>query len=154
MSEYQYYEFQAIDRPLSEQQMRELRSFSTRAHITPTGFVNDYAFGTFKGDVDVWMERYFDAFVYLANWGTRMFRLRLPSRLLGISTAMPYCAARGLEAREKDGMVILTFFSDYESGGEWIQGEGWLSSLAAVRDELATGARSISAGSFAHKTRD
>lgn len=57
MSEYQYYEFQAIDRPLSEQQMRKLRSFSTRAHVTPTGLVNDYGFGSFKGDVDVWMER-------------------------------------------------------------------------------------------------
>ena len=30
MSEYQYYEFQAIDRPLSEQEIRELRVYSTR----------------------------------------------------------------------------------------------------------------------------
>ena len=41
MSEYQYYEFQAIDRPLTEKEMRELRSYSTRARITPTSFVND-----------------------------------------------------------------------------------------------------------------
>ncbi len=39
MSEYQYYEFQAIDRPLTEQEMRELRAYSTRANITPTRFV-------------------------------------------------------------------------------------------------------------------
>jgi hypothetical protein len=37
MSEYQYYEFQAIDRPLTGKQMDELRSF------TPTSFVNDYS---------------------------------------------------------------------------------------------------------------
>jgi hypothetical protein len=36
MSEYQYYEFQAIDRPLTESEMEKLRSFSTRARITPT----------------------------------------------------------------------------------------------------------------------
>ncbi|MDH3316099.1 MAG: hypothetical protein OER43_10075 [Gammaproteobacteria bacterium] len=41
MSEYQYYEFQAIDRPLTQSQMRELRSVSTRATITPTRFVNE-----------------------------------------------------------------------------------------------------------------
>jgi hypothetical protein len=41
MSEYQYYEFQAIDRPLSVKEMSELRSCSTRARITPTSFVND-----------------------------------------------------------------------------------------------------------------
>ena len=31
MSECQYYEFQAIDRPLTEKEMGELRSYSTRA---------------------------------------------------------------------------------------------------------------------------
>lgn len=42
MSEYQYYEFQTTDRRLSEREMHELRSYSTRAHITPTSFVNEF----------------------------------------------------------------------------------------------------------------
>jgi hypothetical protein len=36
MSEYQYYEFLAIDNPLTKQQQRELRGLSTRAQITAT----------------------------------------------------------------------------------------------------------------------
>jgi len=40
VSEYQYYEFQAIDRPLTQREMGELRSFSSRATITATRFVN------------------------------------------------------------------------------------------------------------------
>jgi len=36
MSEYQYYEFQAIDRPLTVSQMKELRGHSGRAMITPS----------------------------------------------------------------------------------------------------------------------
>jgi hypothetical protein len=40
MSEYQYYEFQALDRPLTQREMRELRKYSTRATITDTRFVN------------------------------------------------------------------------------------------------------------------
>lgn len=43
MSEYQYYEFQAVDRPLSEHEMGELRACSSRATITATRFVNHYA---------------------------------------------------------------------------------------------------------------
>ena len=39
MSEYQYYEFQAIDRPLTKGEMAEVRSLSTRATITSTRFV-------------------------------------------------------------------------------------------------------------------
>ena len=42
MSEYQYYEFQAIDRRLTAKEVSVLREFSTRARISPTSFVNDY----------------------------------------------------------------------------------------------------------------
>ena len=42
MSEYQYYEFAAIDRPLTRAEMAELRDLSTRAEITSAGLVNHY----------------------------------------------------------------------------------------------------------------
>jgi hypothetical protein len=78
MSEYQYYEFLALDRPLTEKQRAELRSISTRAEITATRFVNEYQWGDLKGDPRQMVERYFDAFLYLANWGTRQLMFRLP----------------------------------------------------------------------------
>ena len=138
MSEYQYYEFQAVDRPLTEQQMSEMRSYSTRARITATSFVNEYSWGNFKGDENAWMEKYFDAFLYLANWGTHILMLRLPARLLELGTAHQYCR-RSASVREKDGKIILTFASDEEAGDEWVEGDGQLSSLISVRAELARG---------------
>ena len=138
MSEYQYYEFQAIDRQLTAKEMTALRSCSSRARITSTSFVNDYAWGKFRGDEDAWMEKYFDAFLYLANWGTHVLKLRLPSRLLSLKEARLYC--RGdRAAREKDGRVILTFQSEDEGGSDWVEGEGQLSSLISIRAELARG---------------
>ena len=139
MSEYQYYEFQAIDRPLTEREMQELRTYSTRARITPTSFVNDYSWGNFKGDINGWMEKYFDAFLYLANWGTHVFKLRLPTGLLDLKTTHRYCLGEGAFAHEKNGKVILSFVSDDEEGGEWVEGEGLLSSLISVRSEIARG---------------
>ena len=50
MSEYRYYEVQAIDRPLGEADMEALRILSTRARITATSFTNHYKWGDFKGD--------------------------------------------------------------------------------------------------------
>lgn len=50
MSEYQYYEFLALDRPLTAEQRAELRSISTRAEITATRFTNEYHWGDLKGD--------------------------------------------------------------------------------------------------------
>jgi len=139
MSEYQYYEFQAIDRPLTAREMSDLRSYSTRARITPTSFVNDYSWGSFKGNEDAWMEKYFDAFLYLANWGTHVLELRLPSRLLDPATAKAYCSGDSASVREKSGKVILSFVSEDEEGGDWVEGEGQLSSLISVRTELARG---------------
>lgn len=49
MSEYQYYEFAAIDRPLTQSEMAKLRAVSTRAVITPGGFVNHYEWGAYFG---------------------------------------------------------------------------------------------------------
>jgi len=43
MSGYQYYEFLALDRPLTGKQRAELRSLSTCAEITVTRFVNQAA---------------------------------------------------------------------------------------------------------------
>lgn len=139
MSEYQYYEFQAIDRPLTDKDMGELRSYSTRARITPTSFVNDYAWGSFKGNADAWMEKYFDAFLYLANWGTHVLKLRLPSRLLDPATAKEYCGGDSAFIREKAGKVVVSFVSEDEEGGDWVEGEGHLSSMISVRAELARG---------------
>jgi len=139
MSEYQYYEFQAIDRPLTEKEMGELRLYSTRARITPTSFVNDYSWGNFKGNIDGWVEKYFDAFLYFANWGTHVFKLRLPSLLLDLKTAHLYCSGEGAFAHEKNDKVILSFLSECEGGGEWVEGEGLLSSLISIRAEIARG---------------
>jgi hypothetical protein len=80
MSEYQYYEFQAIDRPLSEADRQALRDLSTRARITATSFTNSYEWGDFKGDPAKLMERWFDLHLYLANWGSRRLMIRLPKR--------------------------------------------------------------------------
>jgi hypothetical protein len=138
MSEYQYYEFQAVDRPLTEQQMQELRAVSTRATITSTRFVNEYHWGDLKGDPDRWMERYFDAFLYFANWGTNRLMLRLPSGALDLRTAKSYVTGHSCSARVKDGLTLLEFLSDEEGGDGWYEeGHGALSSIIPLRADLA-----------------
>ena len=91
MSEYQYYEFQAVDRPLDAAEQAELRALSTRARITATSFVNHYEWGDLKADPRRLMERYFDLFLYLANWGTRRLSIRLPARLVDVSALKRFC---------------------------------------------------------------
>ncbi len=141
MSEYQYYEFRAVDRPLAKDEVAGLRAISSRATITPTRFVNVYSYGDFRGDPAALMETYFDIFVYLANWGTRQFMLRLPRHLLDPAVAMRYCIEGGVEAREAGDFVILDYRSEDEGGG-WIddnEGAEWTTALLPVRAALAAG---------------
>ena len=67
MSEYQYYEFRAIDRLLTDRQMQELRAISTRAAISRTSFSNYYTFGDLKANPRDLLVTYFDASLYFAN---------------------------------------------------------------------------------------
>lgn len=141
MSEYQYYEFQALDRPLTDHEQGTLRGYSGRATITATRFVNSYAYGSFKGNESEWMEKHFDAFLYMANWGTHQLMLRLPVSVLPPDSIKSYCAGDLVSARVAGGNVILEFRSeDEERNGGWIDDDNdTLASLLPVRAELASG---------------
>src|SRR3954453_12111100 len=128
MSEYQYYEFRAVDRPLDKKAMDELRQLSSRAEITPRKFVNVYNYGNFRGDPRRVLEQYFDAFLYVANWGTHRLMLKLPRRLFELKTASLYGFEEGLTLTEAGDHVLLDFRSE-EEGGEWEEGSGWLPRL-------------------------
>ncbi|HEX5754350.1 MAG TPA: hypothetical protein VFZ09_49665 [Archangium sp.] len=139
MSTYQYYEFRAVDRPLTSAQQKELRELSTRADITATRLVNVYNYGNFRGDPDRLMERYFDAFVYLASWGSRELQLRLPRKLFDPALVQPYLLEDVLSLRTTREHVILKLGVDVEDDGEWTEGEGWLDSLLPLREALIGG---------------
>lgn len=79
MSEYQSHDFLALDRPLTAKQLEELRAISTRAEISSTRFRNEYHYGDLKVEPARLVAKYFDAYVYVASWGTRRLMLRIPA---------------------------------------------------------------------------
>ena len=140
MSEYQYYEFQAIDRPLTKQEMAEVRALSTRAAITPTRFVNVYHWGDFKGDPRALVERCYDAFLYVANWGSHHLMLRLPKSVLDRTTVLHYAVKDGpLSVHATTEHLILSFDSQTEEPEDDDEGEGWLAALVPLRSDIAGG---------------
>jgi hypothetical protein len=141
VSEYQYFEFLAIDRPLSAAQQAEIRSLSTRATITATSFVNEYEWGDFKGDVSSLMESYYDAHLYVANWGTHRVMFRLPSSLLDPEVVEAYRVGDQVDAWPTDEFVVLDFLNDDETGEFDFDYDPYtlLSEIVGVRAELAAG---------------
>jgi hypothetical protein len=144
MSEYQYYEFRTIDRALTKTQRDELREISTRATTTAHSFVNVYNYGDFGGDPPVLMGSYFDAFVYVSNFGDRRLMFKLPLRLLDSSLVAPYAGEggeyeSGVKAYERGEQMILDISAIQEEGTGWEEGEGWLDSLLPLRGDIASG---------------
>ena len=141
MSEYQYYEFLAIDRPLRTDEQAEVRSLSTRARITATRFVNEYQWGDFKGEPSRLVERYYDAHLYVANWGTHRVMFRLPRNLLDPEAVEDYCVDGQVSAWVAGEFIVLDFTSEDDSGEFDFDedAEGLLPAIVGVRAELAAG---------------
>jgi hypothetical protein len=141
VSEYQYYEFLAVDRPLDPDQLQQVRALSSRARITSTSFVNTYNWGDFRGDPRKLVEEYYDAFLYTANWGARRLMLRLPARLLDLATAQRYCGVDSSSVRASGENVIVELCREGDGEDYWDEGEGdgSLASIIPVRALLASG---------------
>lgn len=138
MSEYQYYEFLAVDRGLTPAEMKKLRAISSRAEITKTRFANAYNWANLKADPDRLLERYFDIHVYVASWGSARVSFRLPRDSVSMGDVGAY-RGESVRVRAVHDHVVIDLWSDSEDGGEWVEGDGWMACLAAVRTELLCG---------------
>ncbi len=129
MSEYQYYEFLAIDRPLTKEEMAKLRSCSSRATITATSFTNEYDWGDLKADPADWMRRYFDAYVYTANWCSCQLALRLPHEAFTKAELKRFAIKSALAFEDTGTHWIINWFLD--DGQDYDRfametGQGWM----------------------------
>src|SRR5208283_478718 len=138
VSEYQYYDFRAIDRPLTKKEMGSLRSISTRAAITTTSFTNHYEWGDLKANPSKLLEKYFDTFVYVANWGTHEFYIRLPQESVDYKLLKAMVPGETVRVRKTARFVIVEFGSESEWDGE-DDGTGWMASLMPLRSDLLRG---------------
>jgi hypothetical protein len=140
MSEYQYYEFQAIDRPLTAADRQALRDLSTRARITATSFSNSYEWGDFKGDPTKLMARCFDLHLYLANWGSRRLMIRVPARLIDRDRLDAFLGEVDcVKLTQADDNLVLDIARDEIEVAGRDDDSGWLAALAPLRAELLSG---------------
>src|SRR6266436_3760812 len=138
MSEYQRYEFMASDRPLTRAQLDAVNALSSHIEASSTHALIEYHWGDFKHDpIDV-LHKFFDGFLYWANWGSPELAFRFPHGILPTDL---------IDGYDLDDFVTFTRYADYdildihfgemEAPGEWINYE--LGSLIAMRDELMEG---------------
>jgi hypothetical protein len=140
MSEYQYYEFLALDRPLSAEDLAYVRTLSSRVHPTPTQAVFTYSYGDFPGDPLNLLAKHYDVMLYLANWGSKQLAFRFPKTAIDQQALqLYYYGVEEIELSTVGQHVILNIAFNDEEGGEWVEGEGQLASLAPLREDILRG---------------
>jgi hypothetical protein len=85
------------------------------------------------------MERYYDAHLYLANWGTRHVMLRLDRNLLAQDVAEQYCIGDKVSAWTAGKHLILSLSSEAEEESWDCEPEGSLAAIVGIRGEIAAG---------------
>lgn len=138
MSEYQRYEFMTIDQPLTKALLDEVNELSSHIEASSSHAIIEYHHGDFKHDpIDV-LYKYFDGFLYWANWGSPRLALRFPHDALPVDLIEAYDFDEFVTFTQRKNYDILDIhFGEMEAPDQWTEYE--LSSLISIREELLEG---------------
>ena len=139
MSTYQYYEFQALDRPLTEKEQDYIHTLSSRVQVNRTQAIFVYNYGDFRGQPEQVLEKCFDIMLYTANWGSRQLMFRFPKSLINPLDLEPYEVPDGIEISTTEQSVLVDINISDEDLNGWTEGEGLLPKMLSLRDDLLQG---------------
>lgn len=140
MSEYQYHEWQTLERPLTAAEQKALNGLSSHIDVTSSQAIVTYEWGSFKQEPLEVLAKYFDAYLYTANWGTRRLAFRFPPGLLDTAAIEGYCDEHNVNLKATGEVQVLKFEINREEGfKKGIDERGLLSTLGRLRDDLLLG---------------
>jgi len=124
---------------LTKAEQQAVSLLSSRVQISSTRAIFTYSYGDFRGHPKELLVQYFDAMFYMANWGTLQLMFRFPKALIDVERMQKYCVEYQIVVSEINNFVILEISLDDDEGFGWIEGEGNLSSLIGLRQEILHG---------------
>ncbi|AEE54600.1 hypothetical protein [Haliscomenobacter hydrossis] len=145
MSEFQCYQFKSFDRPLTEDECKEVGTWSSRAQVTANSATFIYHYGDFRKSPEWAVELYFDAMIYFANWGTRRLLFRLPTSMIDAKALKKFCIENDwssdfINFQKKGAVYLLYLHLSNEEGGVWMEEDDFdIDVLGKIRDDLMEG---------------
>jgi hypothetical protein len=144
VSEYQYYEFQAVDRPLTHEEQQAVAALSSRVAPHPRRAVFTYHWSGFPGKAEEILTRYYDALLYVTSWNHTRLMFRFPRSVADLNGMRAYIHPPiadeyiSLSTQGEHVVLELDFWGE-EGEFRLIEGEGWLDSMLPIRDDLLHG---------------
>ncbi len=139
MSGYQFYEFQAIDQPLSPEDKTYVKSLSSRVKLTTNNAQYLYNYGDFSSKPEALLDRCFDMFVHVSNYGIRQLMIRFPKALVDPKLFDAYCIKHFISVATTEKSVILNIHISREDYCGWIDEESYAADFQSLRQEVLQG---------------
>ncbi|MEM6345617.1 MAG: hypothetical protein AAF927_17120 [Bacteroidota bacterium] len=144
MSDYHFYDFYAIDRPLSAEQINIISGYSSRVRPSARRASFVYNYSDFLGGGEEMLSEFFDIMLFVTNWGIRRLLMKFPQSLVSFEALKEYeiDAADAYDQEIKvfqNGTNVLVDFFYVIEYGDWIEGEGMLDELLPLRDQILNG---------------
>ena len=141
MSEYQYFEYQSLDRPLTADQQSAMRRISHEVDLTPVRAAFVYTAGSFGSEPRAVLAQHFDAMIHLTGWGDKRLMFRFPASLLDLEELRAYGDPLGQRVTwsVRGDYALLDIHFRRDPGAGWIEAERWLPSLAPLRADILRG---------------
>ena len=139
MSEYQYYEWQTVDRILTAEEQEAVNRLSSHIDVSSSQAVVTYNWSNFKHSPKEVLLKYFDAHFYLANWGSLRLMFRFPTGLIDESDIEPYCVDEYISFETIGEYQVLDLDFNPEDGGGWMEPDASLSHFIRLRADILDG---------------
>jgi hypothetical protein len=139
MSEYQYYEWQTVDRILTPEEQAGVNRLSSHIDVSPSQAIVSYEWGDFKHDPKEVLLEYFDAHFYLANWGSLRLMFRFPKGLIDAADIEPYCVHEYISFETIGDYQVLDLDFNPEDDGRWMEANAGLSHFIRLRADILDG---------------
>jgi hypothetical protein len=104
-----------------------------------------YNYGDFRKEPEDAVEKYFDAMIYFANWGTRRLLLRLPAEAVDAKALKPYLLDDDwgedyIRLDRRGDCYLLDIYYYNEEGGGWVETDDFdIDELVPLRDDILDG---------------
>lgn len=143
MSSYQLYDFYSIDRPLTNEELKEVSQLSSRVEPTARRATFLYHYSDFRHNELTVLEDYFDMMLYTANWGTWQLAIKVPADVVSIDDLRAYRFGGEYDSHidivKKGDNIIIDLYKRVEEGGGWMEYEGTLDGMLGLREQILDG---------------
>ncbi|MFB6350671.1 MAG: hypothetical protein ABEK29_02625, partial [Bradymonadaceae bacterium] len=104
---YDFYEFLALDRPLTSDEQAELDELSSRSSPTDRRIAFEYNYSTLSANVTDLVAEYFDVGLHVSKYGRRRLLFRVPSNHPVVDILPTFLVPESLACHEQSERIVF-----------------------------------------------